>query len=331
MSDRPRMQDVAARAGVSVTTVSHAFSGRRPVSSTTKAAVLKAAFDLGFVGEGRAEGRSVGLLLRPPEALPGFAAGTESMSSLSGAVLLSLLASGFSVSAFRSLEEIGDQVGRLDAFVLLHPNRRDEVLGSLVRRGIPTVSYDPDPGAQDFTWWTGTDYAGSCAVLLAHLHDQGADRVALVIGSTPNMYTAAIWDVYTREMARRGRRMLVRQVAPTDGEAGGRAAMTSLLRLDDPPDAVVTSSGLFACGVIGVLREHGREVPRDVLVATMMDGIVAERNVIPVTAMRPDVHAAAKRLTELLVARMQRGDRPQSAQVELELVVRVSSARRPAP
>ena len=165
MADRPRLIDVAQRAGVSIATASQAFTGHRPVSARTKAAVLKAAFDLGFVADSGARGCAVGMLIRPPEAIPGFGTGPDAFSTISGAVLISLLAAGYSVTSFRSLDDIGQQVGRLDAFVLLHPNRSDEVLRALVARGIPTVAYDQDPGDADFRWWVGPNYRRSMGAL----------------------------------------------------------------------------------------------------------------------------------------------------------------------
>ena len=47
---RPTLADVAAKAGVSASTASLAFSGSGPVSDATKERVLAAASDLGYGG-----------------------------------------------------------------------------------------------------------------------------------------------------------------------------------------------------------------------------------------------------------------------------------------
>ncbi|HVV91735.1 MAG TPA: LacI family DNA-binding transcriptional regulator, partial [Solirubrobacterales bacterium] len=44
----PTIADVARAAGVSVTTVSHALSGRRPVGAATAEAVRRSARELGY-------------------------------------------------------------------------------------------------------------------------------------------------------------------------------------------------------------------------------------------------------------------------------------------
>ncbi len=47
---RPTMADVAARAGVSLSTVSLTYSGAGPISPDMRARVEKAATDLGYAG-----------------------------------------------------------------------------------------------------------------------------------------------------------------------------------------------------------------------------------------------------------------------------------------
>jgi LacI family transcriptional regulator len=328
MTERPRLRDVAALAGVSPTTASHAFSGRRPVSAATKAAVLKAAFDLGFTMERDTGQRTVGLLLRPPEAIPGFASGSDAFTSVAGAVLVALLSAGFSVSSFLSLDDIGAQIGRLDAFVLLHPRRGDEVLRALIQRGIPTVTLDRDPDDDEFPWWISADHVANARALLTHLLERGARRPALIVGSTHNTYLDSIAGVYVQEMRSRGLPVLVRELEPVRGQQGGAAAADSLLGTPTPPDAFLTSSDVFAVGAIETVRARGLRVPEDVLVANMMDSVIAERATVPVTAMKANLQVWASQLTRLLERRLSSAA-PLTSHLRLgfELVERASTAR----
>ena len=331
MTERPRLRDVAALAGVSPTTASHAFSGHRPVSPATKAAVLKAAFDLGFVMEHGAGQRTVGLLLRPPEAIPGFASGSDAFTSVAGAVLVSLLGAGFSVSSFLTLDDIGAQIGRLDAFVLLHPRRGDEVLRALIQRGIPTVTLDRDPDDEEFPWWISADHVANARTLLDHLRERGARRPALIVGSTQNTYLESIAGVYVQEMRARGLPVLVRELEPVRGQQGGAAAAASLLRTPTPPDAFLTSSDVFAVGAIEAARAQGLGVPEDVLVANMMDSVIAERAAVPITAMKANLQIWASQLTRLLERRLSSAAPLAShLRLEFDLVERASTAR-PGP
>ena len=53
---RPRVSDVAAAAGVSPTTVSHALSGARAVNADTRDRILAVARELGYVPDRIASG-----------------------------------------------------------------------------------------------------------------------------------------------------------------------------------------------------------------------------------------------------------------------------------
>ncbi|MFC7583456.1 LacI family DNA-binding transcriptional regulator [Nonomuraea antimicrobica] len=54
------MTEVAARAGVSVTTVSHVLSGRRPVAESTRTRVLQVIEQLGYQPDTLARGCAPG-------------------------------------------------------------------------------------------------------------------------------------------------------------------------------------------------------------------------------------------------------------------------------
>ncbi|WP_368497671.1 LacI family DNA-binding transcriptional regulator [Herbiconiux sp. A18JL235] len=331
MATTPTLKDVAQRAGVSMTTASHTFSGRRPVSPATRAAVLEAAFELGFSVRRRDRPLNVGLLLRPVEAVSGFVTGTGSFSSFAGTMLLSLLTEGFSVTSFRDLSEVGHQVAAFDAFVLLGPNRNDKVLHTLIERDIPTVTFDPDPGEEDFHWWAGPDYSRGVRHLIAHLIEAGARQPALIVGATPNTYLGVVRDAYIDEMRIRGLRVLVRELNSTTAQQGGYAAARSLMGVDRAPDAVITSSPVFAVGALDGITAAGRTVPDDVLLASMADAPIAERARVGITAVRPDWHATSRVLTALLVRRLTPGATMQHGELlGLEIVRRASTRRAPA-
>lgn len=80
------IKDIARAAGVSVSTVSHALSGNRPISEATRARVLEAVADLGYRPNRLAQGlvskttRSLGLLV-PDLANPFFSAMAEALEA----------------------------------------------------------------------------------------------------------------------------------------------------------------------------------------------------------------------------------------------------------
>lgn len=320
------MTEVARRAGVSITTVSQVYSGKRPVSDATRQRVLESAWALGYQPH---QGKpTVGLLVRPDEALTAFQFGTTSFAEITGSVTLACLNRGFKVFTCQEVDELAQHGPRVDGCIVLHPNFRDEALEELERRGTPTVAFDPDPGSRTFRWWAGFDYPKSFASLVEHLFDAGTRRLAALVGQTDNNYRRSLLWAYTSTVTRRGVRPLLRMIDNRKGQVAAEEACKELLLQSDGPDAVVTSSSVFALGALNAATELGLTVPKDFMVATVLDGPLAEYATPPITGLRMDTTATAAQIVKLLEMRIS-GDRlPSDPQAfPLNLQVRESSSR----
>ncbi|MBN9739156.1 MULTISPECIES: LacI family DNA-binding transcriptional regulator [unclassified Pseudonocardia] len=325
-TDGPTLSAVADLAGVSVSTASQVYSGRRPVAKQTRRRVLEAAAELGFHPDRGAP--AVGIVIRPSEAITGFVFGTATFSNLAGAVAVACLNRGWSVFTARGAADVLGQVPRLDGCVVLYPDVGDETLGLLTRRGVPAVSLDPDPGTGSFHWWSGADYRVAMTRLLEHLTEQGARRIALLVGQTDNAYRRSLLWTYSAAVTRRGQAPIFRVADNAEGQLSAVAVAEDLLRRPNPPDAVVTSSSVFAAGTYTAAQRVGIGVPDDLMIATATDGPIAEMSQPSITGLRIDITAAAHRLVDLLAQRM--GDRsgpPAHRLLQLDLVVRESTRR----
>ena len=153
---RPTLADVAARAGVSASTASLAFSGSGPVSDATKERVLAAAAELGYAGpDPRARslrrGRSgiVGVVLEErvraafldPVKIQMLDGITEGIAPL-GAGLLLLTDTGEAGG-----NAVGIESAPVDAVVLVGCSPRLGVAVEVLRRrGIPAVAIEGAAG-----------------------------------------------------------------------------------------------------------------------------------------------------------------------------------------
>ncbi|GAB3474399.1 LacI family DNA-binding transcriptional regulator [Nocardiopsis coralliicola] len=320
------LSEVARRAGVSISTASQVYAGKRPVSKETRRKVLEAASAIGFRAP-RGE-PTVGILIRPSEALGGFAFGTATFSNLAGAVAVACLNRGFSVFTAQGADDAIARVPRLDGCIVLYPDHRDETLQVLLRRGIPAVSFDPDPAVPSFPWWVGADYRRSVAELITHLFDRGAQRTAVLVGQTDNAYRRSILWLYANAVTARGMAPTIRIADNLEGQLSAAEVVLRLLQGSNPPDALVTSSSVFAEGALDAARRLGMEVPGRLMVATASDGPVAELSEPAITALRLDTTEAANRLLDLLSQRLsgeQRAHPPEP--MALELTVRASTRR----
>ena len=322
--DLPRLIDVAAAAGVSPTTASHSFSGKRYVSPTTKQRIWRAAHDLGYLHS--AVPKTVAILLRPPETLRSSELGTSSFPNLAGAMAVAAISRGFNVITARDIADVTGSVPRLDGCILIFPNYKDEVLQKVLAARLATVSYDPDPGSPEFRWWAGSAYKESTIQLLDHLHLAGARRIAIIVGGTDNMYRRATVSAYMHFTRAVNGTPLLRVAETERGRISASETATVLLRLSNPPDAIVTTSSIFAAGALDSAQNACIPVPEKLMIATLTDGPLAEFAQVPITGLRIDAHKSAEAVLELLERRLT-GDRAPkpNPRIGLQLVRRLST------
>lgn len=290
---RPTMADVAARAGVSLSTVSLTYSGAGPISSDTKARVERAAEELGYGGpspHGRAlrSGRSgiVGVVIHEKFA-------RSFRDPLNLRILDSLIADfgamgvGVLLIPQPTPEDMHTSLlGRtaMDAVVVLRVRDHEEpALEIAHRRGIPLVVMEgPAPegaGSLDIEDTQAT------VTLINHLRDLGHERIGTV---TLPFGSEADTRVITREETNRPAWTPIHHRLDAFELAGiepcviveshasmveaGLAAGHLALAHPSKPTAMVCQSDLLAGGVILAARERGLRVPEDLSV-TGFDGL----------------------------------------------------------
>lgn len=330
MGGQPRsanLTDVARAAGVSLTTASHTFSGHRPVSAGTRERVLRAAAQLGFQPSGGTA--LVAILMRPPEVLPGFVFGTSSFASLAGSISVACLRRRFSTVVSTTVDELLGTVRRPDGCVVVTPNCGDAELAQLVRMDVPTVSYDPDPESRSFEWWLAVNYQEAAVKLLEYMQVRGTRPICAIVGQTDNDYRRAILAAFRDMSRRKGAGGVVRVVDNALGQGGAEACMAKLLTTSPRPEAVLTSSSVFARGALDAALKAGLDVPTDLQIGACTDGPAAEFAPVPITALRLDANAAAEKLLDLLIARMDGQLHPtaEAQTVRQQLIPRASTIR----
>ncbi len=285
MTDRITLADVAAAAGVSVSTASLAFSGAGPISARTKERVLAAASALDYSGPsalGRSlrSGRSGIVAVFVGQDLGNTFRDPVSVQILDG------LTNGLAPQGLGVLLVSGEdgkapllETAPVDAAVLLFGARRlEDAWDVLQRRGVPTAIGE-GPRGLGAPVVAIADEQGT-VTLVNHLRDLGHTRIAAV---TLPLGGANRCAPVTPE------RLAERDCPPADGRLSGleEAGLTPvamveataslveagveaghlLLDVPDPPTAVIAQSDLLAAGVILAARNLGLSVPGDVSVA----------------------------------------------------------------
>lgn len=294
-TSRVTIVDVAARAGVAISSASAALNGRSGVSEVTRERVRAAAADLGFVPSVRARSLSaqrafaIALVLhRSPDVLeadPFFGA-------FIGGVEEALAPRGYALVLHQGIDEL-DAEGRYRDLaasrrvdgVLVNEVRVDDPRSALLRGlGMPAVGIVPE--ALEFPLPSVRQSSASGIVELVDLlASLGHHHIAHVAGAARFVHTLE------REVAWRDA-LVARALEPgpvVTGDftyEGGRQAADLLLgpgaeqTSGRPVTAVVCANDLSAVGLMIRARELGYRVPQDVSV-TGFDGIALGTYVRP--------------------------------------------------
>lgn len=263
--------DVAARAGVSVATVSRALRGLPNVAESTRRRVLEAAGELRYVAHPHAARLAAGRSQTIGVVVPLFTrwffaqvvAGAESV--LTPACYDLLL---YSVGSIQGRARFLDTMPfrkRVDGIVLVDLPLDDAEQAALAEQGVPVAAV----GLRTRFFASVTiDNVAATAAATRHLTALGHTRIGL-ISSPPEDPVRLTTPWERREGYRRALREQALEVRPElDVPAsfsfqGGAEAMARLLRADRPPTAVIAESDEMAIGALKAARDASLRVPEE--------------------------------------------------------------------
>jgi DNA-binding LacI/PurR family transcriptional regulator len=333
----PGLKDVAARAGVSIKTVSNVVNGYVHVAPDTRARVQAAIEALGYVPNMAARqlrsGRSGVIALAVPELQSPY------FAEIAGLIV--------QAAERRSWTVLIDQTDG-------QAERERNLLTGLRRHAIDGLIFSPLAVAgeelvhRDGTpmvllgerIWHGPadhvaiDNTAAAADATRHLIAQGRRRIAAIGAQDgPSAVTA-------RQRLAGHRAALAEAGLPADPalemsvdsfhRSDGAAAMARLLDAGEPPDAVFCFNDLLALGAIRTLLKRGIAVPGQVAVIGFDDIEDGRFSTPTLSTVAPDAGRIAQLAVDLLAERL--GDDPATAtaprelRVDHRLVVRESTA-----
>ncbi len=326
MDHRPRLEDVAARVGVSTASASLVLRGVPGPSAETRRRVLAAAAELGYRADrtasllARRRRHQLGVMLdvrNPFHAELVEEIQVEADRVGYEVVLATLSRTHDEQRAITSLLDF-----RCEAVLLLGPDTADAALDELAAR-VPVVAIGRRVKGSAVDVVRSADHVG-VAEALTHLIDLGHRRIAFVDGGKGAVASARRRG-YREAMRRAGLDPLV--VPGDHTEEGGILAGRMLAAVPDRPSAVVASNDRCAVGVLDAFVRAGLEVPRDVSLVGYDDSTLARLVHIDLTTVNQDAPSQAVHAVGAAVARLDDGRRkPVEVVLRPRLVVRGSTA-----
>jgi DNA-binding LacI/PurR family transcriptional regulator len=195
-------------------------------------------------------------------------------------------------------------------------------------RGIPLVFVDPAEDPEPETASVGANNWSGGLAATRHLLRLGHRRIAVISGPEHVLSARARLDGYRAALDLAG--------VPVDPElvrigdyqiADGLHHARELLRLSEPPTAIVAGNDGEAVGVYQAAAEAGVRIPGDLSVIGFDDLPMAEWSIPPLTTVRQPLREMASAATEMILT-LAAGEPLPRQRVELatELIVRGSTA-----
>lgn len=316
MSNRVKMSDVAAAAGVSSMTVSRAFKTNASVDEKTRERILRIADELGYSFDSRASNlRSLRTdfvaLTVPTINNPNFAESVNALSlELAGDGLQPLI--GYDLYDSKVEEQVIEQLWRRrpEAVVLtggVHSRRVRKLLNTASVPVVETWDLPVDPIAHV----VGFSNAAAMALLVDHLVSRGRRRIAF-IGGDFNEDSRGADRRRGYVTAMQGHDLDPSRLIPIGGPstvANGSEAMERILEQHPDTDAVI---GVFDYASFGALTEcqrRGIKVPEDIAIGSFGATELASHAYPSITTVDPHCAEIGRRTGMLITDLLKSGDK----------------------
>lgn len=316
------IRDVAARAGVSVATVSRVLNQKGSIREETLRRVMDVAGELQYVPHAGARSlsmrstRTIGVVL-PDLHGEFFSEVIRGIDLAAREVGYHLLLSGSHADRDEMRAVVQAVRGMVDGLIIMSPDLDPDALCCELPSGVRAVLLNAKvEGRPSIT----IDNAGGARDVVRHLAGLGHQHIAFIGGPAHNA---------DAEERRRGFRAGIRvhQIAATEmagdfTEQSGYEAATALRSMSPRPTAVFAANDSMAIGALSGFRDAGVHVPNDVALVGFDDIPIARFLDPPLTTVKVPIAELGRRSVRLLL-----GDEEQSrspARVKTSLVVRRS-------
>ncbi|ANG84735.1 LacI family DNA-binding transcriptional regulator [Microbacterium aurantiacum] len=326
------IEEVAAAAGVSRSTVSRVVNGSTAVSPEALDAVNRAIADLNYVpnraARSLASRQTHAIALIVPEDTTRFF-GDPFFAAIVSGINARLSRSDYVLNLFIANDDPGDKTtsyvrsGAVDGAIVVSHHTSDTFIDRIAAV-VPVVYGGRPVRERERDYYVDVDNVRGGRDAVAHLIAHGRRRIATITG--PLNMPAGVDRL-------RGYRQALQEAGLLEGPIedgrftsdGGTAAMRRMLeRGGDLPDAIFIASDLMARGAMSVLTAAGIRVPEDISIVGFDDSPVATSVSPALTTMRQPSFAQGERMASILLDLLAGREAPHVTILETELIPRDS-------
>ena len=334
--DAPRaaatIEEVAAAAGVSRSTVSRVVNGSTAVSPAALAAVERAIAELSYVpnraARSLASRATMAIALVVPEDTTRFF-GDPFFAAIVSGINARLSRSDYVLNLIIASDDPRDKTaayvrsGAVDGAIVVSHHTSDTFIDRIAA-SVPVVYGGRPSRARENDYYIDVDNTAGAYQATTYLVEKGFRRIAHISG--PVSMPAGIDRLAGFRSALADAGMV--PVAVEDGNFtadGGSAAMGRILESGASFDALFVGSDLMARGALAVLARAGIDVPGDVSLIGFDDSPVATAVQPNLTTVRQPSHLQGQQMADVLLSLLAGGTPPHVTVLDTELIVRASA------
>ena len=331
------MKQVAEKARVSTTTVSHVINNTRVVSEDARERVLSVIQELRYIPSAVARSlkndktQTLGMMI-PNNSNPYFAEVIQGIEDESSRL-------GYNIILCNSYDDPKKQAAytrvlmekRIDGLILVSSGIDLELTQLLADEAIPKVLVDREvPGvAADFI---EADHEQGGYLATKYLLDLGHRRIACVSGPKTLLPSGDRVSGYLRALKEAGVDYNSDYLAHSDFTSqGGFSAFQQLLALPNRPTAIFASNDLMAIGGLCAAQQAGMRIPDELSVVGYDDIALASFSTPPLTTIAQPKYEIGVLTARVLVNRILNAELPfRREMLQTELIMRQSTGPAPA-
>ena len=306
-----KMRDVAEKAGVSVSTVSHVINETRFVSDETRMRVLSAMDDLNYQPNKLARSlrrkdkrtQTLGLLV-PDSINPFFNEALRGVEDACFGANYNVFLCNSENRPEKELEYLEALIGKqIDGIILFSTGTQDS-LALLKHNNVTPVLVDRELEHNTYDSVMVENEKGG-QIATEYLIDLGHERIACITG--PSYLTPSAKRVHGYLKTLQDAGLPIDEALIVQGDfrpQSGYSGMNTLLKLPDPPTAVFACNDMMAIGAMHAIHEAELHIPDDISIIGFDDIMFTAYTMPPLTTVAQPSYEMGLIAAEILINRL---------------------------
>jgi LacI family transcriptional regulator len=326
----PTIKEIAARAHVSIATVSRVINKDPRVTEETRTHILKIAEKLEYrpniLARNFAQKKSnlIGLIL--PEISDEYF--TEVIKGVDEIAfsqnLYTVVASSHKYKSLKDEVVTFIKSGLLSGLILLVSNLNDELSSILSKSHLPVVIINSNSKNKKFDRIGIDDYFGSYSMTEYLIKKKHYDFLSHITGPLDNDDTGLRRYGFIDACKKYGAKYIIEK--GDFSQEGGFNACKKLMNLKSRPQVIFAANDMMAIGCYDYIKQIKLQIPQDIGVVGFDDIFVSQYLNPPLTTVHINIDEVGKRAAELLLNKIRSTNNipPSVVHIPTELIIRES-------